>query len=232
MEDNNRVKVCIFDFCGTFVNFQTADEYIKWATSFEPYINKYCKKNRFANRCRKLKIEGLCRRLFNVSINKRIIASSIKGMGVQMADEMAESFIKNRLVPSLLPETINLLNEYKRQGCFILLVSAAYDVYLSKIQKELKFDAFVSTSLLHNDITLLGKISKDCVGKTKVKKALEYLNKKFGIGNYDIVFSIGDSKTDIPILNLAKRKVVITKSKEKWMTNGYEVILYGDQGNN
>ena len=222
----NKVKVAIFDFCGTCVNFQTADAYIDYAT--KDFIDAKTLQKSEAKRKRllKLRIIQLHDRFFKSSLNKRIIAQRIKGMKYEDADKRAINYIKDKIEPALIKETIDLFKEYKSSGAYTLFISAAYDIYLSKFVQKYGFDGMVSTKLISKNGVMLGKIKDDCVGKRKAKEAIKYLDNKFGKGNYEIVFSIGDSKTDIPILELAQRKVVISTKHQDWVKENYEEIIY------
>lgn len=223
----NKVKVAIFDFCGTFVNFQTADEYIRFASqSFlsDEQIQKSEKKRQFYLKARLIQFHD---KFFASSLNKKLIVSRIKGMSLEDADKEADKFIEQKIKPAFIKETLGLLEENKKNGVYTLFVSAAYDIYLKKVVEQLGLDDYICTKLSYKKNKMSGKFKKDCIGKRKVKYAVAYLNKKFGKGNYEIVFSIGDSKSDIPVLDIAKRKVVISKEKQPWVKEGYEEIIYG-----
>ena len=225
----NKVKVALFDFCGTFIPFQSGDEFIRFAS--EDYVSKekLKKEEKQLAYLRKSVVLRGYQKFFKRPVSKWIIASRIKGMKEENIHEKAGEFIEKRVKPALLKETLSLLKECKEKGYYCFMVSAAYNPYLCIFIKEYGIDDVVCSMLDVKNKVMTGKIKHDCFASRKVKYAIKHLNKKFGKGNYEIEFSIGDSKTDIPILNLAKRKVVISKNTHQdWVNDSYEEIIYGN----
>ena len=231
MSKNNAVtKVAIFDFCGTFVPFQTADAYIKWLN--KDYISYKKKKRveRLQHFYSKTRLNHVYAKLFNKQINKITIAKTIKGIDYNTAKKYAETFVEKCIKPQIIKQTESYLSEFKKrkekgENIFIMFVSAAYDIYLDIFKNQYGFDGIVSTGLEHKNNKMTGKILHDCVGYNKKKMAIKYLDKTFGAGNYNIIFSIGDSISDIPILDVADKKVVIAQKHNDWIKDDYEEVI-------
>ena len=223
-------KVALFDFCGTFVNFQTGDEFIRYSVR-----NFYGDDERIKNAINKINAY----RKFGITffhdffgrtpLSKSVLASVTKGIPYIRLDELAKQYSSDMLFPNIVQPTIELFNECKKNGYYIVLVSAAYDIYLKHFSNKYSFDVILSSSLGVNNNCLTGKILNDTVGTKKVKRTLKWLDKEIGKGSYEIVLSVGDSKKDIPILNLAKRKIVISKKHhQSWVDESFEEIIYGN----
>lgn len=217
MKEN--IKIAIFDFCGTFINFQTADEY---ASTFldNKKIDEINKRMEFYNKTR---ISLICS-LFNHPLKKHFLARALKGIKKDVINSKTNEFITDRLLTNINPLVSNLFNKLRAGGYFIILVSAAYDIYLSKFNNYYHFDKIISTELEIKNGCFTGRIKHDCVGKKKVKYLKKYLNKKIGKDNYDIIYSIGDSKSDTQILDLATYPLVVAKEKQKWFKRSYQTI--------
>ena len=225
---NNKTNIAIFDFCGTMVPFQSADEFIRFSTFDYANRAKAKKTDSIIAFLRKIRFLSLYNKLFKESLEKKIIAKRIKGMSVVEATSLAKRFVEKKIKPSFIKETLTILNDCKKNNYYIVFVSAAYDIYLSILAAELGFDFVIATKLDSKNGVMTGRFKNDCVGLRKKKMIMRHLNQRFGEGNYDIVLSIGDSKTDIPVLDLALKKIVVSKSHQAWIKPSYEEIIYGD----
>ena len=215
-------KIAVFDFCGTFVNFQTADAFIKWCLSKANLPTENKRKISAERFFDKTYISTLFS-IFDYSIRKRLIASQVKGLSEETISESAISFIKEMVIPNIVDITRQLYFECKKKNYYLILVSGAYNQYLCVFNSFFHFDKILSTELEIKRGVATGKIKNDCMGKKKAKKLKSFLNKQFGKNNYEICFSIGDSKSDLPVLKIAKRKVVVSNKDVDWAQNGYEV---------
>ena len=226
-EDNK--QLVIFDFCGTFIDFQTADEYIKWLLSRD---SKKIRQKITFFKLKLIEIFGIEKHYFKkgVLIRKKVLAKGIKGISLEEAKSSAQEYVENVLLCHTINETISIYNKYKSEGKFLALISAAYDIYLQEFIKRYPFDLVISTRLESKNGKMTGKIVDECVGKSKVEKAINYFNNIFGDGNYRIVASISDSVSDIPILDIADRKIIMSPNgvMPKWIKPNYEVINYED----
>lgn len=215
----DKIKVAVFDFCGTFINFQTADEFALYCLD-DNKKRKLEKKLQFFNKTRISFFLGL----FHYSLRKHLIASELKNLDVDKANLFVKEFTEKGLLPNINEDVLDIFIFAKSKGYHIVLVSAAYDIYLNEFDKYYHFDKIISTKLQVKNNKLTGRIKKDCLGKKKVKYLRHYLNNKFGKDNYDIIISIGDSKSDIPILDIAKNSIVIGDKKKKWFKRSYKLI--------
>lgn len=226
----NKTRVALFDFCGTCVNFQTADEFIRFCTTSRIAEGKIRKQERFIHALGKARILRLYGLVFHASLQKRIIAKRVRGMTIEEVEEKANAFIDARIKTSIINETMGYFNDLKKDGVFCLFVSAAYRPYLQKFATQYGFDGVVCTTLRSRGGKMTGKIGTDCVGPRKEKMALRFLNSKFGKGNYEIVFSIADSEGDTRILDIARERVVISKRHQSWLKPDYKEVIYVHQG--
>lgn len=218
----NKTQVAIFDFCGTFVNFQTGDAFIRYVLG--------CKKDDVIADCNAShrnvvhKIHDI---IFPTPLSKILLARKIKGVKTSMVEEKASKFATNLLFPNVIKETYSLFEKCKENNMFIVLVSAAYGVYLKEFAKKVQFDAILSSELGTKKGVMTGKIIDDTIGTRKVRKIKKYLARKFGRDGYSIELSVGDSKSDVPILDLAKKAIVVSKKHQAWLKDNYEEITYG-----
>ena len=218
MED--KAPIAIFDFCGTFVNFQTADAFALYCLSEEQKA-RLNRKIAFYDKTKISFIFGI----FGYSIKKHLIAKELKGLKRDEITKLAKDFTVGKLLPNINQKVLGLFNTSKEKGYQVVLVSAAYDVYLSEFNAFYRFDRIICSQLEVKNNHLTGRIVNDCIGKKKVKYLRKYLDEKYGgRDKYEIMVSVGDSKSDIPILDLARTPVVISDTRKKWFKRNYTII--------
>lgn len=220
------MKIVLYDFCDTLVNFQTADAYtdfvagsfakknIEWRDRFYRYIVRFHAISAF------LEKYGF--------LNKRLKLWRLKGLPRETLGILAKKFYEERIVPNLHMPLIRELEEYQRNGYHIYVVSGGYDLYLRLFVEQYKLDGLISTKLefKRNDIFSGHIWMKDCMGKEKVK----LLNAYFAGKNIDFSISYSDSISDLPMLQWAREGVVVSKwNHRKWpKTYGLRQIVLND----
>lgn len=95
-----------------------------------------------------------------------------------------------------------LLKEHDKD----IIISASPEFLIKPIEKKLKVKAVIATKVDKNTGDFL---SNNCYGEEKVKRLYE-IYPKVKIEN-----AYSDSKSDIPILNLAKNKYIVKRNKIK-----------------
>lgn len=214
-----KTKVAIFDFCGTLINFQTADEFAFYCLNDE----KKRKLEKKLKSFEKTKVSFFLG-LVHYSLRKHLIAKELKNLDIDTATSFSKEFTDKKLLVNINKDVLDIYNLVKNKSYHVVLVSAAYDIYLNEFDNYYHFDKIISTKLQVKNNQLTGKIKRDCIGKNKVKYLRRYLNAKFGKDNYDIILSISDSKSDIPILDIAKNPLVVSDKKKKWFKRSYKLI--------
>lgn len=222
-------KVAIFDFCQTIVDFETADEFVR-------YVLKHMdRKYRLIDWLRKALvvlqinriIEKITRNSYNrISINKKLLLFQLRGLGESQINKMAEDFYCERIEPHLINKTIKELLECKNKGYQIALVSASYLPIIQPFYDKYEIDYLITNTFRYKDGKFLGVIdSNDCVGKEKVRRFYHSIKDKDKI---EIEYSYGDSKSDIPILKIARQGVVISHCNSKpWAKEcGFKEIVW------
>lgn len=221
-------KIAIYDFCQTLVDFETADEFIHFIQK-----NKKVKRMEYIENIRKIleyakiliNIERVVKR-FNrcYSVNKHIILSELRGFKKPEIDTWAKRYYEEVIKYHLIEPMLNQLISQKKDGFIIVIVSASYEPFLKLFKDEFGIDYLITNKFLYNDNDVfMGRLTEpDCVGENKVKRFFKEFP-DFNKNNYDICISYGDSKSDVPILKVAKRGIVISNGQDKKWIKCYEL---------
>ena len=139
--------------------------------------------------------------LFNIKDLKKvknIFFSIFKGMNIENDINLFwEKEIKN-----IYPYFFEEIKENRKDADLLILISASPDFLLEPIYKKLGFDILISTK--YSNFTLIGK---NCKKNEKLKRLNE-------LGNFDVLCFYSDSLSDLPLFNIAKKKISINKGNK------------------
>lgn len=139
--------------------------------------------------------------LFNIKNLKKvknIFFSIFKGMDIENDINLFwEKEMKN-----IYPYFFKEIKENRKDADLLILISASPDFLLEPIYKKLGFDILISTK--YSNFTLIGK---NCKKDEKLKRLNE-------LGSFDVLCFYSDSLSDLPLFNIAKKKISINKGNK------------------
>lgn len=139
--------------------------------------------------------------LFNIRDLKKvknIFFSIFKGMDIENDINLFwEKEMKN-----IYTYFFEEIKENRKDADLLILISASPDFLLEPIYKKLGFDILISTK--YSNFTLIGK---NCKKDEKLKRLNE-------LGNFDVLCFYSDSLSDLPLFNIAKKKISINKGNK------------------
>lgn len=231
-------KIALFDFCGTMINFQSADAYVRYVKShvrknarmlFIEGVRKFATVSRIMRVLQKFSREGF--------INKRMLLTQLKGLSFQEMDELAQKFFREVIRPNYIPGVIEAVKKYKAEGYRLLIVSGGYDIYLKYVAEEFGFDDVISTRLDFDGGTFTGRYKgMDCMNAHKVSLLKEYFGRDSLRDCESVAYS--DSRSDIPLMKYCRKGVAVLRNsppppsrqlyvKGGWIEeNGFEVLAW------
>lgn len=219
-------QIVIFDFCETLVDFQTADAFVDYVRN-NLKLDIINRRESIGKWIRSLRIVGYADALvFHQSILKRLKLWQLKGIPEKKMKELAAGYYNQQIKPHLIGDTLELLKKHQKEGCQIWLVSGGYGIYLNYFSQDYGIDQTISSDLEFRKGISTGKMKGlDCMRNSKVK--LLYKNLTNTIDDYRIVASYSDSKTDVPILNVAEQGIVVSRKPQSWVKKTkYKEIIW------
>lgn len=227
IEINGNSKIALFDFCETLVSFQTADEYVKYVLNKTGYA-RHKSTEVYRQVLHKTRLIKVINKFYKKSyINKQLLLRQLSGLQYVELDKLAKKYYEDMIIPNFITDVLNELVELKRKGYRIILVSAGYDIYLKYFSEEYGIDMCLATQLEFDNGLCTGRYNgSDCIGTEKINK----LTKLLGYADLKCIDSIAysDSRSDISLLNYAKKAVVVSKGKsQSWAKEkAYEEIIW------
>lgn len=211
-------KIAFFDFCKTLVGFQTADAFVDYVRMKDG--NYYMKileiTLKLLYRFRMLAILNI---LFpDLTPSKKIKLLQLKGLKFEKLNELAKSFYDEVIKPELILPVITEMQMLSQKNYEICLVSAGYSIYLKYFTEDHQIKHLISTEIAFNDKgnRCLGVISgKDCIHIEKVKRLKSYFAGQDV--NYNDSISFSDSISDLPMLLLTGKGMVVSRAySQSW----------------
>ncbi|MFL9867870.1 HAD-IB family hydrolase [Paraburkholderia fungorum] len=128
------------------------------------------------------------------------LAATIGAMTRPKLEDAARQFVEHRLSALIRPEMVERIQEHKRHGHQLVLVSASPALYLRAWARGAGFDAVLATELEFRDDRFSGRLaSPNCWGAEKVRRLQQW----FGNEPPRVLHAYGDSRGDKEMLALA-----------------------------
>lgn len=220
------MKLVIFDFCETLVNFQTADSFVDYVIEKEKYhqYNWVNTLEKFLIRSRAL---ALVSKIFpELNPSKRLKLLQIRGVSKEKVNEYAESYYTEKLLPNLIPSVYALFKAHIEAQDYILIVSGGYAPYIKLFSEKHSVKGYFATEMASDSKKITGFFSgKDCLFQQKVVLLDRFL--KENPIDYKSSVAYSDSKTDLPLLQWADEAFVISnKQSQAWASAfGFKEII-------
>ncbi len=127
-----------------------------------------------------------------------------------LSEEELKLFYEECLIPNYYSNVVDELKQKKNEGYLIYLVSASPEVYLK--YTDLPIDVIIGTKTKEINGKNTSKIiEKNCKSEEKVRRIYEVLNEKKLEIDYENSYGYSDSMTDLPMLELVKHRIRISK---------------------
>jgi phosphatidylglycerophosphatase C len=137
------------------------------------------------------------------TVRARIADFAFRGRPVDEIAQAGERFVEEVVAHALRPEAMARIDWHRAQGDTVVVVSGAFDVYLSHWCTWHGLE-WMCSALESREGVLTGRyLGAQCVGVEKARRVRE----RFELASYPVVYAYGDTKEDLELLALAHRRV-------------------------
>jgi len=149
------------------------------------------------------------RHLFSDEKMAILLIEFFKGRKLSAFESIAEELYHTLIKPKLAPNILKKVNEHKKKGDVLVIVSAGIRYLLKVVAQELGFDHLLCTDLEEDGSGMLtGKVSgRLCIGMNKRLMCEELAGNK-GI-DLNASYAYGNHQSDIPMLELVGNPNVV-----------------------
>jgi phosphatidylglycerophosphatase C len=135
-------------------------------------------------------------------VRASIVRFGFAGVSVDQFEVSGRNFADTILPTALRQEALDRIAWHKAQGDKIVVVSGAFDIYLSHWCNLHKLD-LICSSLAYKDKKLTGHYhGEQCVGPEKVRRVQE----RYDLKDYPVIYAYGDTKEDLDLLSIAHKR--------------------------
>lgn len=149
----------------------------------------------------------------NSWLKETFLRSIAGGMNQSQLKACTDHFLNTLQKQGLRKKALERIQKHRQAGHQLVLASASFDFYVTKLGKQLGFDTIICTRSSWNEQNqLTGKINgHNCYGKYKLNRLIESL----GHDKTDII-AIGytDHHSDKPFLEWTDKAIVVNPTKK------------------
>jgi|688.fasta_scaffold167028_3 phosphatidylglycerophosphatase C len=223
------MKIVIFDFCDTLVNFQTANEFVRFCHKDKRVLIDINNKSRLIYKIISLSfVQMIFDKFFpNLNISKKLFLRSLKGASYSVINDLGYEFYLKNIKSALNIEILNLLKFHQHNGDIIIVASGGYDSYLNFFIENFNIDYLLSTRIQFEKEILTGIFQgRDCLNFNKLGLVKKLIKKNGLCGKSKMVYT--DSYSDLPLLLWVDEAVVVSKGQSQIWPSEYsfkEIII-------
>ncbi|HEX7910640.1 MAG TPA: HAD-IB family hydrolase [Paraburkholderia sp.] len=185
--------VAAFDFDGTITTSDSLRDFVRWTVGRAGLISG-------AIRAAPWLVGMLIGQCDRGTAKGHFLAATLGGMTRRELEDAAQQYAAAGLLALIRPEMAARVEEHKRRGHRLVLVSASPALYLKHWALRVGFDAVLATELAFRHDRFSGQLaSPNCWGPEKVRRLMEW----FGADRPRVLFAYGDSQGDREMLAFA-----------------------------
>jgi len=197
------MKVAIFDFDGTLYPHETFPLLMKHLKTHPVHYKKY---RYFFSKVFPVYIAYKCKVYPEQKMREFTMWNYIASFRSESSDELELFFseIGNMMYQSLRESLLERLDQHRKDGYYIMLVSGAYEQLLPLVMQDIQFDSIIGTRVLKSE----GKFPLDYIHGVRKKEVIE---EQLGENQVDWKnsYAYGDSYSDLNVLELVGNPVAV-----------------------
>lgn len=187
--------IAFFDFDGTITTKDSLLEFIRFTKGNSKFLLGFLLNSPFV-------IAYQLNFISNQSAKEKILRFFYGGTPVEKFKEHCNLF-SQKILPALIrPKALAEIKRLQNAGYDVVVVSASPEQWIQNWADEMQVHLIASCMEVVNG-KITGKlVGKNCHGDEKVRRILE----KHVLSDYDVIYAYGDTKGDLPMLELATTK--------------------------
>ena len=195
------VSLALFDFDGTLIPGDSVTYYLR-----------FVRKTGAANRSEFLRAlwaaAMYCIKRMSDADSKSAALQFRKRYDETYLDELDRKFVSRVLLPKVYAAGKDRIEQHRREGKKLILVSASTENYMRFVAEALAFDTVLCTPIEPD-----GTIRRNCKGEKKVQRVKDWLAEHAMTADLGSSYAYGDSKSDLPMLRFVGHPVQVNPKK-------------------
>ena len=161
-------------------------------------------------------------------LKARFLGTVAAGLGGEKLEKICTEFCNHTVQHNFKPEALRELQQLREQGYLLVLATASFDFYVSKIFNALNMDYLLCTKAAKDDAGLLvGALDgKNCIGAEKARRL-----KQLCAENHwqSIERAYSDDIVDLPLFQMAAEAFVVDPkplTESRAAEPGYKILIW------
>ncbi|MCS4150732.1 HAD family hydrolase [Salinibacter ruber] len=199
-----KLDVILLDFCGTLVDHQTADTFVKFCLDESPVrLTCYYALYFFQTLCGVLGIPE--------PVNfKHVYVRLLKNIEKEYIEQKARKFGFHITKNSSCKVTLENIRKINKKDTTLIIISAGYECYINYFSEhiDLDIDDVIASRLSYVENRCSGEIERDLIGKKKVD--ILAVKHRSVMDEATTTAAFSDSASDLPLLKVSDYKYVVS----------------------
>ncbi|MDR0501583.1 MAG: HAD-IB family hydrolase [Coriobacteriales bacterium] len=141
---------------------------------------------------------------------RRQIFRSLRKFSATDANAIMQNLYREELKRFERPDAIRCLQELKKQGVRIVIVSASFEPMVREFAKAIGADGWVATEMEILDGYYTGEtVREPPEGEQKLIQFTNFANERYGEGNWCLEWAFGDHFSDVPLMQTATNPIAV-----------------------
>ena len=203
---DHSVVIAAFDFDGTLTQRDTLMPFLARGLGWPRFLLALLECSPW--------LAGFALRLIpNHVAKQKLLQVTLQKKTTAQMDDWTDRWLAHDFPGQLQSWTMARLAEHQQAGHCCVMVSASPDVYLTRVARQLGFDALLCTEMAVMDGQLTGLMkTPNCHGEQKVVRLKAWMAERFGTDDgADVGYAYGDTSGDKPMLQLAAQAFYCSK---------------------
>lgn len=142
----------------------------------------------------------------NHQLKEIFLSKILSGISLEQLEPVSEKFVSSLTDKRLNRPIIKILNVHLKKRHKVILVSASFDFYVTKLAKRIGVNQVLCTKAEVNDGIITGRIlGKNCYGQEKVKRLERLLSPSDWCSS--VLYT--DHYSDYPLLKKVKKAILV-----------------------
>jgi len=166
-----------------------------------------------------------CRLKDNAWLKTIFLRTIVGGANQNQVEKWANQFVAKIISKGISSKALKAIEQHKRLGHKLILASASFDFYVTRLGKQLGFNEIICTASSWNERNqLTGKIKGyNCYGKAKLNRVQEYFGNE---RNQWYIIGYSDHHSDEPMLEWVDQPIAVNPTVQLNQTSrcrGYDI---------
>lgn len=214
-------KILVVDLCDTLYTSNTTQDFFNYTfANDEVYLKLKNKNKSFSFKV----MNKLSNKVFKYDLSRALTTKILRDKESSKIDELVSKFLEGFLESKKINKVHEIIEEYKKNGYKIIMVSASYDFIGKCVAKKIGIDDVIASRAEVLDNKYTGRVAEDIL-HTKLSKFKE----KFP--SYEDLVMITDNTTDYEFVKeTSKSYIVINKRNEEfWRSRKEDKFIFVEE---